>query len=427
MRAVIKSELEALLEDGHVVDDCALRRAKFKPGRKLTAYYDVDLRDAAGRVIPPRPIAVTWGAAFGEASPAAAGAAPFRMLEARCTRLGMRILVSPFDERFPELATLSDPRCVAELAGRPVASVTPVRYRPGQRHVLAYDEKGGSERFFGKISQANADGGPFRAAAAAGHWLDEVTAAIRPFAQSGRAVFYPVVRGVPVSHEIVRRASAVPAELHNAGALLRRLHLMPGIDGLHDHGFAAEVAATARASEHVGAFSPRLERKIQHVLASARALHGKVPQEPPGFVHGDFKCDHVLVSPDETLTLIDFDSARTADAALDVGKMLADLHWWHQGRTESAFERAQRWFLDGYAPEAPPVRILRARLYEAVLLVKIAVRRVPVFDASWTSSVWSLVGRAESVVARATEEGDGARRARFSPAAKGCVKQASSP
>ncbi|PYM84152.1 MAG: hypothetical protein DME09_09075, partial [Candidatus Rokuibacteriota bacterium] len=55
-------------------------------------------------------------------------------------------------------------------------------------------------------------------------------------------------------------------------------------------------------------------------------------------------------------------------------------------------------FLAGYAPGAPEGRLLRARLWEAVELVKITARRVPLFDPDWTSRTRQAIRRAEAVL-----------------------------
>ena len=60
-RQLLRRELEALLASPGQVARCRIRRATFKPGRRLAACYDVDLR-MNGRVGPRRPIAVTWTA-----------------------------------------------------------------------------------------------------------------------------------------------------------------------------------------------------------------------------------------------------------------------------------------------------------------------------------------------------------------------------
>src|SRR5207248_948496 len=86
--------------------------------------------------------------------------------------------------------------------------------------------------------------------------------------------------------------------------------------------------------------------------------------------HGDLKTEHIWVASDG-LTVMDFDSSRLADPALDVGYFLADWQFQHAAWPQ---EKVRESFLAGYAPDAPKERLTRARLYEAVELVKCAVR-----------------------------------------------------
>jgi aminoglycoside phosphotransferase (APT) family kinase protein len=187
--------------------------------------------------------------------------------------------------------------------------------------------------------------------------------------------------------------------MQQIGAALRALHCAPAAlsSDLAIHDFASEVAAIARASEHVHALLPAAGAAVTTILDRARDLHDRLPQEPPTFVHGDFKADHLWVTQ-AGLTLIDFDTCRLADPALDVGKFLADLDWWYATYDQPGLEDAQNQFLTGYAPGTPPARLLRARLYEALVLVKITVRRVRLFDHDWASRTELLIRRAEIIL-----------------------------
>src|SRR5207253_8203182 len=151
------------------------RRARFKPGRKLTAYYDALLHIQGTEGYCARAIAVAWGF-DGNADRSRVGddpaeiqaealrhgvAAPFRQLTAHLPEWSLHIQVSPLDARFLQLVRLSDPRHVRDMVAGAYAAaevapvqrrpcgyaVTPIRYRPGQRHVLRYDpldRKGGT-------------------------------------------------------------------------------------------------------------------------------------------------------------------------------------------------------------------------------------------------------------------------------------------
>ena len=98
------------------------------------------------------------------------------------------------------------------------------------------------------------------------------------------------------------------------------------------------------------------------------------------------------------LTLIDFDVSHLGDPALDIGKFLAHLDLWYVTYDPAGLGPARASFLAGYTPGAPEERLLRARLYEAVELVKITARRVRLFDSDWTSRTERLIGRAHAAM-----------------------------
>jgi hypothetical protein len=414
-RLVVRRELAALLEDGHTLGPCRLRRAKFKPGRKLTAYYDTELRDRNGSPDRSRPVAVTWtpdGDGHGDPARASAElqaeaarrglATPFQALETGHPAWGMRILVSPLDERFPQLGRLSDPGYLADLLPSRIVAVTPIRYRPGQRHVLRYDLRAPG-CVFAKLYEDDQGRHSYDVAVRVAEWLGssgDGLAAARPLAYlaDDRAVLYRHVAGRPLSELRGVRASN---ELHlrRAGSLLRTLHDAPAAlgDGLSQHDLPAEVRATARAAEHVDTLLPATGAKIHEILERAQAVYERLPQEAPTFTHGDFKADH-LWAAQGLLTLIDFDRCCVADPASDLGKLLADQHWWYRA---GDLEQAQQHFLHGYGEGASGARLARARVYEAMLLAKIAVRRVRLFDPDWPGRTETLVDRAEAVLAGA--------------------------
>ena len=127
-RQALRHGLASLLTDRARLGPCTLRRAKYKPGRKLTGYYDVALHRSDGARPGRRPIAVTWTTdADAEDHPtpallemqAEAGrrglAAPFHQLIAAVPDWGMRIQVSPLDPHFPQLARVSDPGYVGTM------------------------------------------------------------------------------------------------------------------------------------------------------------------------------------------------------------------------------------------------------------------------------------------------------------------------
>ncbi|HYT26519.1 MAG TPA: aminoglycoside phosphotransferase family protein, partial [Actinomycetota bacterium] len=414
----------------------------FKPGRKLTAYYDVELGGGARR-----PVAVTWtplegrgalppepeldGSAMQAEAEHEGLAAPFRRLRSEVPAWGMRLLVSPLDPRYPQLVRVSAPGHVRDMlsaadgAGGAAGTgarasryaVTIVRYRPGQRHVLRYDpadagrRADGGRAVFAKLYRDGDGARSHRVAVRVADWLSQARAGVtaaRPLAYlpDDEVVLYPQVAGAPLSSRLGRPGDASAGRLGQAGACLRVLQQAPATlaEELPAHDFDAEVRSLARASEHVRPLLPEVGARIADLLDRARELHARLPQEAPAFAHGDYKADHLWVSP-RGLTLIDFNTCSLADPALDVGKFLADLHWWHAATDGRGIRRAQQRFLEGYGPEAPPAgaRMLRARLYEALVLAKITVRRVRIFDPDWAARTEALVDRADHLL-RAAEE-----------------------
>ena len=110
----------------------------------------------------------------------------------------------------------------------------------------------------------------------------------------------------------------------------------------------------------------------------------------------------------EGLTLIDFDTCTLTDPALDLGKFLADLEWWFTLKGISGLEEAQAELLKGYAAGSEPDSILherleRAKLFHVLILVKIIVRRVPIYKKEWSATTERMIRQAAGVLIKATE------------------------
>src|SRR5207237_596216 len=180
---------------------------------------------------------------------------------------------------------------------------------------------------------------------------------------------------------------------------LRTLHQIPVelISPLGPpHDFAAETRLIAKKSNHIPPLLPEVGSAIEALLDRARELHERIPQEPPTFTHGDLKSEHIWVSPDR-LTMMDFDTAHLADPALDVGSLLADWEFWNAISHQAGLEKMRESFFAGYATGVPKERLMRARLYEAIGLIKCAVRRVQLFEHDWASRTAGLVERGRAV------------------------------
>ena len=433
-RRMLRDRLRALLSPGAVLGRCPLRDVTFRPGRKLTAYYDAVVYSEGSAAYSVRPIAVTWGLATNrdrcgaevdinhlQAEAVGHGvAAPFSQLMGDFPEWNMQVWVAPLDARFTQLVRVSDPRHVPAMLADAYASgnadpdrcriseytVTSIRYRPGKRHVLRYDPAGPvkGEAIFAKLYTGESGAQAFRVANRTADWLAEQgqgVNSIRPLAYVAKdaVVLYPRLSGGPLSGHLGCPGAGIARCLERTGAALHTLHRLPGaVAGpLEVRNFETEIQATERASSHIPALLPQVGAAVEALLDRARELHERLPQEPPTITHRDFKSEHVWVTPGG-LTLIDFDRSRLADPALDVGTFLADLRWWHATYNLTGLVQAQERFLAGYLPGAPKERLLRARLYEVIKLVKMTVLRVHLFEHDWASRTSQLVGRAQVVM-----------------------------
>lgn len=427
--------LQANLMAGTQLVACRLQRAKFKPGRKLTAYYDLHLQ-TPGEVLAVRPLAVTWTPSADatddpahqtvQAEAAQRGlVAPFHQLTLTVAELGMTLQISPFDTRYPQLVRLNDPHYVCEClhATRNTGAdalpttasdyaVTAIRYRPGQRHVLRYDPvatsggAAGPGTIFAKVYADNTGHRLTATIQQVADWLAAHTAdvtVLRPqgYLPDALTMLYPWVRGKPLAQLLASGERTVAAALWQAGAALRLLHCAPAsvTQGLPQLTLAAEAKSLPRTCEHIQCFLPAVGQTVQRLYTEIQEAYTALPQEAPTFVHGDWKADHLLVAPTPTapLTLIDFDACALADPALDIGKFLADLAWWYPTGQSAGLVQAQNAFLAGYdlTPDHP--RLRRVQLWATLIGVKMTAHRVPLFDPNWAATTTTLVNQYERV------------------------------
>ncbi|HYY72706.1 MAG TPA: aminoglycoside phosphotransferase family protein [Candidatus Bathyarchaeia archaeon] len=433
-REVLEDQLGALLPAGAAVELC-LKEARFKPGRKLTAHYDALVTNTESpQRQQVRPVAVTWGTkacanhqeetvALEKIQAEAADrgvAGPFLQLMADVPEWSMHIQVSPLDARFTQLPRLSDPRHVRAILAdvyasadpaptqRPISdyTITCIRYRMNSRHVLRYDPLGSAkgEAVFAKPYIGERGAHAFHVARAVADWLterDEGVNCPRPLAYvtQDAVVLYQQIFGAPLSEHLPHRTDGLADWLERVGAALHTLHCLPrAVAGpLQARNFVTEIQSIERASSHIHTLLPQMGAAVEALIDRARELHERLPQEPPTFTHRDFKSVHVWIAPD-SLTVIDFDRARLADPASDVGDFLANLQWWHAACQLPGLVQAQERFLAGYVPGAPKERLLRARVYEAISLVRCAVRRVPLFEDGCVPRMKGMLCRAEAVL-----------------------------
>jgi thiamine kinase-like enzyme len=431
-----------MLKEGFRAGPFHLTRAKFKPERKLSAYFTFPALDTGRDASHLVHLAVAWQKGLDSAEHSGDwgdlheeadryGLMPVqRELWRDDPDQGMRLQIWPFDPKFPQLVRLGTPSYVAgkftslgiaqDLKQMPV--VTPIRYRPGERHVLRYEISssemvpGPGQRLYAKLySNAQDAERAFGVANRVVDWLSAHKNGLqgnRPEAisQEDGVIFYPHAAGIPLSHQLDRSRRWLATQLHIIGRGLATLHKGPETlqAQLKQNTFTNEAKVVRRASEHIQVLLPETCDKIFSIVEDAQEGYSKLPQENPTFTHSDFKSDHLLTTP-HGLTLIDFDTCTLTDPALDIGKFLADLEWWFTLKGVSGIEEAQAEVLKGYLGEGEADstvqdRLRRARFFHALILVKIVVRRVPLYKKEWAAMTERLIERAGQVLHQTTIE-----------------------
>lgn len=396
----LAEEVSEMLTPGTVLESLRLHRSKFKPGRKLSAWYTAETRRKRSIGARPREIAVTWE--LGDPldprlAQQSAGdhAGPFRALHHWEPARRMQVLVSPFDPRFPGLARLAQPGAVAAWNPSHAGSPTTLRYRPGQRHLLRHGD--GAAAVFVKLSRAQDPSRVATAAASLNRWFSEHEPALRVLQPLD---ILPGAEAVLFRHAPGHTAARNGPSLQRIGAAVRLLHGAPSdaVAG-ETRSLAGEVRRAMRAAEHLQVLHPSAAESLQATLEQAQELTSSLPAPAKTPVHGDLKLDHVWQNA-ELLTLIDLDRTRCDDPSLDVGKLLADIRW--SSNTGRGVHALQQAFLSGYRGD--PSTLIRAQIYEAIYVLKIAARRVSVTDSHWDERVSALVADARLVIDTVTRQ-----------------------
>jgi aminoglycoside phosphotransferase (APT) family kinase protein len=397
-----------------------LLRSKFKPGRKLTAYYELQV-DAE-----VRPIAISWLAeplsagseTIGLPEPAASGQpvaayAPFVRLTAQADGGQTRLLISPLDPELPQLMRLNDHSYLSSMiksltpgvARRPQATrIEAVRYRPGQRHVLRVRPAADLDAaaVFIKIDRDNRAGRAVRFAEAVGPLLSERaprTSLVEPlgYAADDRAAVWQGVAGTALS-QAVREPARGAAAIFLLGQAVRVLH------DLDPHNFdyqstsadlpveqwsvpllaRTELESTLGAGQCLTALMPAVGARFRRLAMEVVDRLEELPAEDLRIGYGDLKCDNIIAA-DDRIWLLDLDRTGLADPAMDLGKLLADLRWWASYYSID-LTGVVRHFFEGYGP-CDPDRLARARLIAVLYQLKLAARRIPVHEPEWAQKV----------------------------------------
>lgn len=440
-RRKLRREVQGMMRPGYGLGPFHLTRAKFKPGRKLLAYFTFPAFNGMGHANQLVHLAVAWqnnldgkheAENWGRLQEEAerSGLMPVQCdLWRYLPDQGVKLELWPFDPKFPQLIRLGNPSYAANMfkslgivhdpENLPV--ITPIRYRPGERHVLRYEmdpPKAGplpGRRLYAKLYPNAQDAArAFGIANRVADWLDAHSLGLqgnRPVAihQEDGVILYPHAPGVPLSRLLNRSRRWLAAQLQIIGRTLVTLHGAPESlqAGLKQNSFVQEAKVVKRASEHIQVLLPETHAKILEIVETAQERYLDLPQEEPTFTHSDFKSDHVL-STSQGLTLIDFDTCTLTDPAMDIGKFLADLEWWFTLKGIPRVEEVQAELLKGYLAGGGPddllrERLVRARLFHVLILVKIAARRVLLYRKNWDFLTDSMIERAGNVLREALE------------------------
>ena len=379
---------------------CTVTRSKLKPHRRLTVSADLH-----GVAAGPRPVSAVWGAqpdSFtdhpGAAAVPAAARGPFTSLRVASdgsTSATPTILVAPLDPAFPSLAALHDPEHLAGLLRTQQVEVEPdalslttLRYRPGQRHVLRVDLDDSGRSIFAKCYRDDTGAMAVvarRRVAAALRSGEHGAEPVEPvgYLETERVMLWEGSAGSSLGESV----EGAPGHLRAAGAALRAIHDSPveAVERSRRSDPDRELAATRRSCEHVTALLPETGGALTALSADASRRVTREPAEAGHLLHGDFKCDNVLVEDDGRLRLLDLDRVTLGDPAVDLGKMISDLWWWAATRGLDA-EPVVHAFLDGYGT-CPRHRLRRAMGYADLFAVRSIGRRIPLHEAGWADRV----------------------------------------
>ena len=347
---------------------CTLLGARYDPGAGCTATY------ALARAAVSRTIGVV-----------------------DLTPDGWRVRPFADDPELPGLAAAADPMLAATVLGVPECTVTPVRYRPGQRAVLRYDA--GPAAHFGKVLATGA-----AELAGACERVHALALGPSPTAVVERLglVVLPEVAGQAL-HALVFDP-AVPADARldacrGAGRAVARLHGSPRpehevtpLDDVHD----AEAAAGA-----LHTIDPRLGERWAAALAALAATDISTVEAVAS--HGALRTDQLLVTPDGP-ALLDLDGFCAAPAARDLGNLLAYLRWRALRRPDDApaVDTARAAVLAGYEDERVGPVVADLDRHEGLSLLKIAARRYRNLDTAEWPLVPKLVEVAHALARGAT-------------------------
>lgn len=339
------------------------------------------------------------------------------------TAAGFHYRLFQDDPLLPALPTALDEQVMgtrlATLAEQQARSnpctVTPIRYRPGQRCALRYtlQQAHGTATFFGKL---------FRqvelqriSALSAFYELTTTTPALPRLPQplafwpDLQLLLLPVIKGDEF-HELVFAETTAATErlvwFERLGAALAALHQVTTLD-LPPRPLAADLAELAEYTPMIDQIMPALTPAYATILQTLTNVAHRLPAVQPVLCHGAMRTDQWLITNAPTahgtgaqVTLIDLDTLCLANPAIDLSNCLAYLAWkaLRQPRHATFIEDAETALLTGYARVQPLPSAAWLALYRAGALLKIAGRRFRTLSHREWALTPQLVQMARTIV-----------------------------
>lgn len=309
----------------------------------------------------------------------------------------------PGDWRLPSLARAAEGGLIAPFLTGPSAGAgsTPhvdvmvLRYRPHLQCLFLYGAKAsrGTSRSevigkiykeaFGAAQVAERQEIVRRQAAASGLVVPEPLAVLPALnlllmeRVSGRRMKDVLERSRSDGREqfLPRRAAAALAILHD---------LQPPFH--EERSLTSELERIRTRVDRLQLVVPLLARRMNALLDRIVSAARETGSGPRSLVHGDFKPSQLLM--DKTrVAVVDFDRVCLGDPALDVGNFMAQFRKEARLTGRDALRELARPFFDEYRRHAPADGLAeRARLYEALALVRMADRRFRLDPPSYAAS-----------------------------------------
>jgi len=250
-------------------------------------------------------------------------------------------------------------------------------YRPRRRAVLRVD---------GHVLKAYASEQRYRAAEArlraASGTLAVPSAALEAALPDMRVTVQAFLPG--------RARESARAAAHAAGLALRELHASP-VEGLDRFPPAGQHAAAAISGETVKAVAPRLEGRVDTLVARLRrTMPERLPAVP---CHGDFHVGQ-LRRGDAGLALIDLDDMTSAPPALDLASYAAHEPWGERGDLHAAREILEE-LVEGYGSRPEGLD-----WYLSALILRRSSHPFRRFRPDWPGRVEAMLAAAESALER---------------------------